>query len=135
MPQNPTQVLVGLNGGQPTALATTAGREAVVSPVPSQQALSIASATGTIASTGTFQACMAANADRAGAVIANNGTKAMAVSFTAAGSADADKSLPLAIGATLSLASITGPNANYTGPISITGTAADKFATVEFTKA
>ena len=46
MPQNPTQVLVGLNGGQPTAVATTADREAIVSPVPSQQPLSIASATG-----------------------------------------------------------------------------------------
>lgn len=135
MPQNPTQVLVGLNGGQPTAVATTADREAIVSPVPSQQPLSIASATGTIATTGTFQACLAENADRAGAVIANNGTKAMAVSLTLFGDANADKSLPLAVGGTLSLASITGPNINYTGPISITGTGTDKFATVEFTKA
>ena len=103
---------------------------------PSSTDLSIASATGTIGITNTFQTALAANADRLpGGAIANNGTKTMLVSFTAAASAYADKSIPVAIGVTLPLANIIGPDQIYTGEISITGTATDKFATVEISKA
>jgi len=135
MPQNPTQVLVGLNSGSPKALAVDADGVLKVTPDTSQVSIAAANATGTIASTGVFQACLAANADRLpGGIISNNGTKAMALFVGAVADANADKSIPIGIGASLPLTTIFGPDQVYTGELAITGTATDKFSTVEISK-
>jgi hypothetical protein len=120
MPQNATQVLVGLNSGAPKALAVDASGNLILA----NKAVTPTVVTGTIATTNTFQACLAANADRLpGGTITNNGAALMQVFFGATGSASADKAVDLAAGATLYLAQVFGPNQVYTGAIAITGTA------------
>lgn len=132
MPQNPNQVLVGLNSGLPKPLAVDASNRLV----PGFTAVTPTVATGTIAVTNTFQACLAANANRRpGGSITNNGAATMQVFFGATGDATADKAVDVAAGATLFLANVFGPNQVYTGAIAITGTATQTFGTVELTAA
>jgi len=132
MPQSPFQTRPGLNDGVAKSLAVDAeGRL-----VPGFTAVTPTVATGTIASTGTFQACLAANANRLpGGSITNNGAATMQVFFGATGDATADKAVDVAAGATLFLANVFGPNQVYTGAIAITGTATQTFGTVELTAA
>ncbi|MFA9204835.1 MAG: hypothetical protein ACEQSH_00105 [Bacteroidia bacterium] len=90
---------------------------------------------GTVTSTGTYQAALPANANRlAGGSIINHGTATMQVQFAAVATANGAKSNNLgdiaAKGGRLDLASVLG-GSPYTGVISITGTAADTFSTVE----
>ena len=127
MPQNPTQVLVGLSGGAPKALATDAAGKLT----PGFAAVTPDVTTAAIAVTNTFQNVWAANTDRApGGSITNNGSNVMQVFFGASG-ATAAKAVDLAGGATLYLANVFGPNQVFTGVVQITGTAADTYAAVE----
>ena len=132
MPQNPNQVLVGLNSGSPKSLATDAtghllnGGTAVTATV----------ATGTIGATGTFQTALAANPDRAPCgAITNNGNNVMQVFPGPVADATAAKAIDLAGGSTLMLGQVFGATQVYTGVIAITGTKDDTFATVELEKA
>lgn len=132
MPQNPNQVLVGLNSGSPKSLATDATGHMLNGGTP----VTATVATGTIAATGTFQACLASNADRApGGAITNNGSNVMQVFIGATGDASAAKAIDLAGGATLMLGQVFGATQVYSGAIAITGTKDDTFATVELEKA
>lgn len=132
MPQNASQVLVGLNSGTPKALAVDASGSLVQG---AGKAVDATVATGTIAVTNTFQSCLAANTARLpGGSITNNGTNVMQV-FIGAGTASAAKAIDLAGGATLYLSTLFGAGQAYLGAIQITGTAADTFATIELTAA
>lgn len=132
MPQNPTQVLVGLNGGSPKPLAVDTDGNLLNGGT----VVTATSATGTITATSTFQSCMAANADRApGGTITNNGTNVMQVFIGAVADASAAKSIDLAGGATLYLNQVFGATQVYQGVIAITGTKDDTFATVELERA
>lgn len=132
MPQNPNQVLVGLNtANTPTSLKVDANGALIISQPGAGGGATLVQSVGTIATTGTFQAAMAINADRLpGGAIVNNGTAGMTVSFSAFGDAKTGNTVPIAAGGTLSLATVLGPNA-YTGAVAITGTKSDTFVTVE----
>lgn len=135
MPQNAMQVNTALtpDGKQSPVRVDDAGALIVTQDAPSVSLTTVQSL-GTIATTGTFQACLDANADRAvGGVITNHGTAAMTVSLTAAGSATAGQGIQIGAGANLFLKDIA-PVEPYVGAISITGTKADTFSTAEFTK-
>lgn len=132
MPQNATQVLVGLNSGSPKPLAVDTGNKLLTG----ASAVTPTVATGTIAVTNTFQACLAANANRLpGGSITNNGAGLMQVFFGALGDASADKAVDVAAGTTLYLINVFGPNQVYTGAIAITGTSTQTFATTELVAA
>jgi hypothetical protein len=132
MPQNPNQVLVGLNSGQPKSLATDSTGHLLNGGTP----VSATVATGTIGATGTFQACLAAKAARVpGGAITNNGNSVMQVFVGAIADATAAKAIDLAGGQTLFLSNVFGATQVYTGAIAITGTKDETFATLELTRA
>jgi hypothetical protein len=136
MPQNPNQVTVALNSTNGTAsLRLNSDNALVVSTNNPDAGVSIVQTLGTIATTGTFQAGMAANASRAlGGAIVNHGTASLLVSLTAAGDAKTGSGIAVAAGGTLLLAQVL-PDQPYLGAISLTGTKADTFTTVEISKA
>jgi len=136
MPQNPNQVTVALDDSNATASLRLNSDNALIVTMNNPSAgVTVVQTLGTIATTGTFQAGMAANADRAvGGAVVNHGTASMLVSLTAAGDAKTGSGIQVAAGGTLMLSAVL-PDQPYLGAISITGTKSDTFTTVEITKA
>ncbi len=138
MPQNPNQVLAGLNGGTPRALATDAeGKLLTIQSEVVPTTVDVITTTGTIASGGKFQAALAANPDRApgGLILNASASKVLSVFFGAAADAKSGTSIPLAAGASLPLQNVLGAGNAYTGVIAVDGTTAETFVAVEVTKA
>lgn len=133
MPQNPTQVLVGLYGGLPKPLAVDASGRLITAPVP----LTITTTTVTIDTTNTFKQALAANANRlpGGSIVNNAASNKMQVFFGAQADATANKAIDLAAGATLFFSDVFGAGQVYRGEICITGTAADVAGVTENTAA
>lgn len=132
MPQNPNQVTAALNPSNATASLRVDANGALITTTDSPTAgISVVQTLGTIASTGTFQVAMAANADRAlGGSISNHGAALQLVAF---GTTAASRGVQVAAGGTLHLI-VVFPTEPYTGAISITGTATQTFTTTEVTK-
>lgn len=134
MPQNPNQVLVGLNGGVPKPLATDANGLLFSSAVPTT--VTVVQTGGTITAGGTFQSALAANPNRLAAAVHNLSVdKSAQVYLGAVADAKAGNSVRLAAGATLPLETLTGTGNAYTGVVAIDGTTAAAFVTVEVVKA
>lgn len=87
----------------------------------------VTNVSSTVAVTNTFQALLAANANRLDCTIQNTGTNAMYVFFGAAASATIATSAKLVAGQS---AYCTVFNSTYQGAVSITGTATETFYAV-----
>lgn len=131
MPQNPSQVFVGMRNGTPRMLALDSAGALIVTQDAPTVTLTVAEALGTIAVTGTFQVAMAANPARAvGGSISNHGAALMLVAF---GPTSAGRGVQVIPGGTLFLASVF-PNEPFLGIVSITGTGAQTFTSTELTR-
>ena len=139
MPQNPTQVLVGLNSGQPTALAVNSdGQLETIQSAVTPTTVTVSQTGGTITTGGSWQAALAANADRApgGAICNLSASKAALVFFGAVADATNGKAITVAAGATLSFETVLGRGNAYPGVVAISGpTTAEAWSAVEVTKA
>jgi len=131
MPQNPSQVLVGMRNGIPMTLAVDSAGALIVTQDAPQVTLTVAEALGTIGVTGTFQVAMDANPARAvGGSISNHGAAFMLVAF---GTTAAGRGVQVIPGGTLFLNSVF-PTEPFLGIVSITGTATQTFTSTELTR-
>lgn len=135
MPQTPNLVYPALNESNVSApLRVTA--DGYLETVQSARVPTTAVLTqtgGTIASGGTYQAALAANANRlpGGAISNTSVDKTARVYFGAVADAKSTNTITLAAGATLPFENVTGVGVAYTGVVAIDGTTAAGFVTTE----
>lgn len=133
MPQSPNQVNPALNpSNSPTPLRVDESGALITTQNSPDVDISVVQTLGTIASTGVFQAAMAANAARlVGGAVSNHGAASMLLSF---GTGAAGRGVVIAAGGSVFLNDIF-PNEPYVGAINITGTGTQTFTTTEVSAA